>query len=158
MRRKDREITDPAEIRAFLDGCKVCRVGFFDGDRPYIVPMNLAYELKEGRLTLYFHCAKEGKKLHLIRQNPNVGIELDREIALVEGSAPCQYSYRFMSIIGSGKAGIVEDMEEKAHALTKIMKHQTGRDFDDFEKNPKLTSAVCILRVDVEEYSCKKNA
>ena len=47
MRRKEREVTDIAEIRAFLDECKVCRVGFFDGERPYIVPMNLAYELKE---------------------------------------------------------------------------------------------------------------
>lgn len=158
MRRKEREVTDIAEIRAFLDECKVCRVGFFDGERPYIVPMNLAYELEEGKLSFYFHCAKEGKKIDLIRKNPNVGVELDKEIALVEGKAPCQYSYRFMSVIGSGKAVIVEDVAEKVHALTKIMKQQTGKDFDDFEKNPNMLSAVSIIRVDVQEYACKKNA
>lgn len=158
MRRKEREVTGSGEIKKFLDTCKVCRLGIMDGAKPYIVPMNMAYEFKEGKLSIYFHCAKEGKKVDLIQKNSNVCVEMDQEISLVEGNVPCQYSYRFMSIIGSGSAVIVEDEREKVYALTKIMKHQTGKDFDIFEKNPKLVSAVCIIRVDVMEYACKKNA
>lgn len=157
MRRKDREVTESSQIRQMLDEFKVCRLGFMDEGIPYIVPLNMACDYDGERLVLYFHCAKEGKKLELIRKNPKVGFEMDKEIALVEGNTPCQYSYKFASIIGKGTAKIVEDEEEKVKALTKLMKHQSGRDFDDFEKNPKLLKAVAVVRVIAEEYACKQN-
>lgn len=93
----------------------------------------------------------------MIRKNPKVGFEMDQEIGLVEGNTPCQYSYRYASVIGTGTVKIVEEEQEKVSALTKIMKHQTGKDFTEFAEDPKLLSAVCILRVDAEEYTCKKN-
>ncbi|MGN1167056.1 MAG: pyridoxamine 5'-phosphate oxidase family protein [Lachnospiraceae bacterium] len=157
MRRKDREVTGTEEIRQILDRFKVCRIGLVDAGKPYIIPVNMAYEFIEDRLIIYFHCAKEGKKIDLIRKNATVGFEMDQEIGLTEGNTPCQYSYRYVSIIGSGTASFVEDEKEKAAALTKIMKHQTGKDFTEFDENPNLLSAVCIIRVDAEEYACKKN-
>lgn len=157
MRRKEREVKNTEEIRKILVDCKVCRLGLVDEGAPYIVPMNAAWDFDGERLVLYFHCAKEGKKLNLIRKNPRVGFEMDREIALVEGDTPCQYSYRFASIIGKGTAEIIEDEQEKEKALTKLMKHQSGKGFDDFEKTPKLVKAVAVIRVTAEEYACKQN-
>lgn len=157
MRRKDREVTDMEEIRQILDEFKVCRLGLVDDGKPYIVPMNMAYDLDDGELSIYFHCAKDGRKIDVIQKNPKVGFEMDQEIELVEGNAPCQYSYRYVSVMGTGTVKIVEDEQEKVSALTKIMKQQTGKDFTEFKENPELLSAVCILRVDAEEYSCKKN-
>ena len=157
MRRKDREVTNREEICQILDGFKVCRLGIVDNGTPYIVPMNMAYELEDEKLIIYFHCAKEGRKIDMIRKNPKVGFEMDQEIGLVEGNTPCQYSYRYASVIGKGTVKIVEEEQEKVLALTKIMKHQTGKDFTEFAEDPKLLSAVCILRVDAEEYTCKKN-
>lgn len=157
MRRKDREVTESSQIRQMLEEFKVCRLGIVDEGAPYVVPMNMACDYDGEKLVLYFHCAREGRKLELIRKNPKVGFEMDKEIALVEGNTPCQYSYKFASIIGKGTAKIVEDEEEKVKALTKLMKHQSSRDFDDFEKNPKLLKAVAVIRVTVEEYTCKQN-
>ena len=157
MRRKDREVTDMEEIRQILDEFKVCRLGLVDDGKPYIVPMNMAYDLDDGELSIYFHCAKDGRKIDVIQKNPKVGFEMDQEIELVEGNTPCQYSYRYVSVMGTGTVKIVEDEQEKVSALTKIMKQQTGKDFTEFKENPELLSAVCILRVDAEEYSCKKN-
>lgn len=157
MRRKDRETKDPENIRQVLERCKVCRLGMIADGKPYIVPMNMGFDYDGDKLVIYFHCAREGKKLDLLRENAQVGFEMDKEIALEEGSTPCQYSYHFMSIIGSGQAELVEDETEKAKALAKIMKHQTGKDFDDFEKNPKLSRAVTIIKVTAKEYSCKQN-
>ena len=157
MRRKDREVTDMEEIRQILDEFKVCRLGLVDDGKPYIVPMNMAYDLDDGELSIYFHCAKDGRKIDVIQKNPKVGFEMDQEIGLVEGNTPCQFSYRYVSVMGTGTVKIVEDEQEKVSALTKIMKQQTGKDFTEFKENPELLSAVCILRVDAEEYSCKKN-
>lgn len=157
MRRKDRKVTNPEEIRKVLEECKVCRLGMTDGEKTYIVPMNMGFDYDGERLILYFHCAMEGKKLALLRENGQVGFEMDKEIALTEGNTPCQYSLRYASIIGNGQAELVGDENEKAAALAKIMKHQTGKDFDDFEKNPKLVRAVMVIKVTAQEYSCKRN-
>ena len=156
MRRKDREITEAAEIKRILDACKVCRLGFADEESVYIVPMNYGYCFEDGRLILYFHGAKEGRKMDLVRKEPSVGIEMDCGHELVEGKLACQYSYHYASIIGRGKAAEVVEPEEKLKALGLIMKHQTGKEFDEFETNPKLEKAVAIIRVEVEKYSCKQ--
>lgn len=157
MRRTDREVTDTEEIQQIFDDCKVCRIGLMDEDGPYIVPMNYGYIREEGKMVLYFHGAKEGKKIDLIRKNPQVGIEIDYRHELIEGNTACQYSYLFASIIGKGTASIIDNPKEKLKALNVIMKHQTGKDFDEFQKNPMLEKAVAIIRVDLKEYSCKKH-
>lgn len=156
MRRKDREITEAAEIKRILEACKVCRLGFAGEGGVYIVPMNFGYCYEEERLVLYFHGAKEGRKMDLVRKEPSVGIEMDCGHELVEGKLACQYSYHYTSIIGKGKAAEVVEPEEKLKALGLIMKHQTGKEFDEFETNPKLEKAVAIIRVEVEDYSCKQ--
>ena len=69
MRRKDREITDPEKIRAVIGECSVCRLGLADGKRVYVVPVNFGHVEQEGHHVLYFHGAKEGRKMDLIRQN-----------------------------------------------------------------------------------------
>ena len=58
MRRKDREITDRAEIEAILNEAMVCRIGLADGGEPYVVPLCFGYE--DG--SVYIHSAPEASK------------------------------------------------------------------------------------------------
>ena len=58
MRRKDREITDRAEIEAILNEAMVCRIGLADGGEPYVVPLSFGYE--DG--SVYIHSAPEASK------------------------------------------------------------------------------------------------
>ena len=102
MRRKDREVTEMEEIQQIFDECKVCRIGIMDENGPYIVPVNYGYVREEGKVILYIHGAREGKKIDLIRKNANVGVEIDYRHELVEGDTACQYSYYYASIIGKG--------------------------------------------------------
>lgn len=157
MRRNDREITDIEDIKKILDACKVCRVGMADEDGVYIVPMNFGYCYEDDRLVLYFHGAKEGRKIDMMKAAPKVGFEMDCEHQLVEGETACQYSYYYASVIGNGKAELVEDTAEKMKALGVIMKHQTGKNFEEFETNPKLEKMVAIMKVTAEKYSCKQH-
>lgn len=96
MRRDDREVKNMEEIQEILDTCKVCRLGMADGSRIYIVPMNFGYEFEGDSLILYFHGAGEGRKLELIRKNPEVGIEMDcrHELAGRAGSLSVQLLLR----------------------------------------------------------------
>ena len=67
MRRKDREVTDPVKIREIITACNCCRLGFRDGGRAYIVPMDFGFAETDGRWTFYFHSAKEGRKIDLLK-------------------------------------------------------------------------------------------
>lgn len=156
MRRKDREITDPAILREMLDRCKVCRLGLLDGDEVYIVPMNFGY-IWEGELpTLYFHCAAQGRKVDLLKKRPKVTVELDGAHQLGGGGGTaCDYTYFYESLMGTGTAVFVEDEDSKRAALSAIMVHQTGR--EDFTFDEKWLKAVTVIQVEVAGLTGKRH-
>ena len=152
LTKRERQVTDQAEILRILDTAKVVHVGMSVDDEPYVVPMNYGYTMEDGKLTLYLHSALRGKKLDMMAKNPRVFFELDCDQAPFEGKLPCQYGLVYSSVMGRGTASIVEDVEEKKRAMTILMKTQTGKDFT-FEE--RLVSIVAVVRIDVAEYTAK---
>ena len=65
MRRKDKEITDIKSIEKIIHKAKVCRLALSLDDTPYVVPVCFGYSAE----TIYFHSAKEGKKIDIIKKN-----------------------------------------------------------------------------------------
>ena len=155
MRRANRQVTDLAEIQAALDDMKVARVGMFDGKQVYIVPLNHGFKMEGEKIVFYLHTSKMGHKIDILKENPNVCIELDGRHELVNADAPCNHSYYYVSLIGNGTAEFVEDMEEKEYALSLVMKHQTGKDGWQFEE--KWVNAVCIFKVELTDYTVKQH-
>lgn len=152
MTRREREVTDINKIKEILDKSKVLHLGLVDGDEAYVVPMNYGYTLENGKLTLWLHGAKRGRKLDLIRANPKVFFEMECGIQPFEGEIACKYGIEYSSIMGRGKAEIVEDIEIKKSALSHLMKTQTGK---DFEFEDKMAAVVSIVRIDVSEFTAK---
>ena len=153
MRRKDREITDIQQILNIIDKCNILRLGLFDKDYPYVVPLHYGYEYTENRLIFYMHSAKEGHKLELIANNPHVYVELDCDAELIPGGeVPCMYGSSFASVIGRGVAEIVSDEKEKIKGLSLLMKHQTDR---DFAFTGEMTATVAVIRVFLNEFTAK---
>ena len=152
MTKRELQITDENQIRAILENAKVLHLGLCVDNEPYVVPMNYGYFMENGKLVLYLHSANRGKKLDMLRANPRVFFELDCNREPFEGQLPCQYGLAYSSIMGRGKARLVEDVTEKMEAMTVLMKTQTGK---DFSFNEKLVSIVTVIRIDVEEFTAK---
>ena len=152
MTRRERQVTDETKIRHILDTAKVLRLGLAVNNEPYVVPMNYGYVMENGTLTLYLHSALRGKKLDMIRANPNVFVEMDCDHVPFEGDVACKYGLSYSSIMGRGKAYILEDVAEKQKALSLLMQTQTGMDFSFAEK---MASVVAIIRIDVQEFTAK---
>lgn len=144
MRRKDREITDLHQMEEIIRRCDVCRLAFFDEEYPYILPINFGFERVGEGFVFYFHSAKQGKKLDLIRRDSRVSFELDGAHQLIEGEKACDYSMEYESVIGSGRAEILEGAE-KLHALKMIMRQYAGG--REFEIKEPMAEAVAIFRV-----------
>ena len=152
MTKRERQITDEAQILRILDTAKVLYLGLCENDEPYVVPMNYGYTHEDGKLVLYLHSAVRGKKLDMIRANPKVFFALDCDREPFPGKVACQYGLAYSSVMGKGTARIVEDVEEKKQAMSILMKTQTGKDFT-FED--RLVSIVAVIRIDVSEYTAK---
>lgn len=155
MRRKESEITNIDEKLAIINANKVCRIGLADDGMPYVVPLNYGWSFKDNELTLFFHGAKAGKKLDIIKKNNNACFEIDCDGALVEGKTACRYGYAFQSVIGFGKITVLDGAEEKKYALTELMCHQTGRRIDfDFEDNE--LNGVAVYKLTSGEFTGKR--
>ena len=152
LTKREFRITDEAQILEILDKCKVLHLGLAVNNEPYVVPLNYGSVMEDGKLTLYLHSAVQGKKLDMIRANPNVFFEMDCDRMPFEGKVPCQYGLVYSSVMGRGTAHIVEDVEEKKKAMSILMKTQTGKEFT-FED--RLVSIVAVIRIDVSEYTAK---
>ena len=88
MRRKDREVIRHADLLDMVARFKVCRLGLWDGREVYVVPLNFGYEERDGSLNLFFHCAREGRKLDILQIRPEVSFEMDGDHLLMEGDTP----------------------------------------------------------------------
>ena len=154
MRRSDREISDRPGLEEILCRTKTCHIAMIDGDWPYIVPLNYGYRfLDENTLELYFHSAKEGKKLDVIKANSKVGFAISNEGEPVEAELPCNLGYYYFSIIGFGEAIIIEDPEEKCEILSVIVKHQRGM---DVVFTPQQAETVCVFKIVSDNFTGKR--
>jgi nitroimidazol reductase NimA-like FMN-containing flavoprotein (pyridoxamine 5'-phosphate oxidase superfamily) len=159
MRRKDKEITDTAEIIKIIAGEKVCRLAMSLDGEPYVIPLNFGYTFDAGQLVLYFHGAKEGKKLDILKSNPKACFEIDcahKLLAPLSGDA-FKYSFAFKSVIGFGAIEFIpdENIAEKKAALGIFMRCQTGSltpfDFPDDRMN-----SVAVYKLNVTAFSGKQ--
>ena len=139
MRRKKQEITDQNEIFEIIQKAEICRLGLAVDNTPYIVPVNYGYEDN----CLYIHCAKEGRKIDMIRKNNTVCFEMDVDTVLfkTDDDSACKCGTTYRSIIGYGKASIVEDFDQKKKALDILMKHYSSKDSFHYTESPSKTSA-----------------
>ncbi|MBP3481670.1 MAG: pyridoxamine 5'-phosphate oxidase family protein [Clostridia bacterium] len=155
MRRKDREVTDFNTMLEIMRSCDCCRLGLADCGSVYIVPLNFGIYERDGKISLYFHCADKGRKIDLINSNGSVGFEMDTGHRLVKNEISCECTFMYRSIIGSADAVVVSDDEEKIFGLQRIMEHYGDTSSRDF--SPAALEHVAVLRLDITDWSCKQH-
>jgi len=130
MRRKDREVLGDENIAKIIEQCTTCHVAMVDdtnASMPYVIPLSFGYSLNDGVLELYFHCAHVGKKLDCIRKNPNIAFSMCVENRIeIHEDVYCKSGRFYASVVGQGKAEIVEDVAEKCRGLSLLMERQAA--------------------------------
>ena len=112
----------PAEMHALLQRESFGHLGCARDGRPYVLPMNYAYDGKE----LYFFTT-EGMKTQFIEANPQVCLQVE-EIT---------DSTHWRSVMVIGKAEQITKSEETQRAMKLIT-----------ERNPSLTPAISATQLD----------
>ena len=148
MRRRDKEITDKGELEEIIAKSNVCRLAMCDGDKPYIVPLCFG---KKGNC-LYFHSARKGKKIDILKKNPSVCFEFEIFAQVIKSAEACKWGMKFRSVIGYGKAEFIENDAQKIKAFDIIM-NQYGESSPVYEEKP--LKAATIIRVEIESMTGK---
>lgn len=150
MRRTDKEITDRLEQYEILSKGHIIRLAMALGNEPYVVPMS--YGFKDGEL--YMHSALEGKKIDMLKKNPNVCFEVSIDTELLKRETSCGWTYCFRSVIGRGRAVFVTDITGKRKGLDIIMNHYGST--ENSYKDEVLNKTV-LIKIEIDELTGKKS-
>lgn len=150
MRKKDKEITEASAIESIIHQSIVCRLGLSEGNSPYIVPVCFGYQDR----TIYFHGSLMGKKIDMIRNNPNVCFEFDINTEIIPAENACDWDVKYQSVIGFGKASLLTDPEQKRKALSIIMRQYSDRPFQFPEKKLDRTA---VIKIDIATMTGKRS-
>jgi len=150
MRRKEKEITDRAVIESIILRSSVCRLALSEDSHPYIVPLCFGYKDN----ALYFHSARKGRKLDILKKNNKVCFEFDIDHEIVEAKDPCKWSMKYRSVIGYGKVSVIDDPESKRSAFNIIVQHYAGISFTYAEV---ILKDTVLIKVEIESMRGKKS-
>ena len=127
MRRNDRA-RDRNFSLALIDRCTHGVMALATGETaPYCLPLSFVRVGDD----LYFHCAREGRKVDLLRRFPQVCITFVGEDRPVF-AAPAMYTTFFQSAIVTGPASEVTDPAEKTAALRALCQKVVPDHMDGF--------------------------
>jgi nitroimidazol reductase NimA-like FMN-containing flavoprotein (pyridoxamine 5'-phosphate oxidase superfamily) len=144
-----RKITDIEEIEGIINRAGVCHLGLVDGSEPYVIPVSFGYE----RGVLYFHGNLKGRKVELIKKNNRVCFEMEIDVSVKKADAACDWGIKYMSVIGVGRAHILENDEQKSYALALIIKRYAGGALS-FPKSE--LGKTLVVKVDIESITGKQ--
>ncbi len=144
MRRKERAMS-LNEAEKLLEEAQVGRLGVSWRDEPYVVPLNFVYY--KGKV--YFHSAREGKKLECLIHNPQVCFEVSDLLGIREAEKPCNFGAYYRSALVFGEARIVEASEKTDILQLLFEKYAKGSVKPVFEEKE-------VERVTVVEIAVKK--
>ncbi len=135
---------------------KKCQVGSLatvnaDGT-PYITPVHYAFN--QG--AVYIHGLPCGQKFDNLQQNPNVSFNVYDMVGLIYNSDgnPCNINTEYESAVISGKAELVENLEEKNRALRLIVEKYTP-ELTDKELPERAVVGTAVIKIKAEKITAK---
>lgn len=147
MRRKECSISEEAAWKIF-DESRYHVLSCVDGDKPYAVNISCA-RMKE---TLYFHCAKEGRKIDVLKSNNNVCLSCVSDYAL----SASKFTTYYQSCVIEGTMRFVTTEEEKRAALYAIGEKFASDNMKNFEHELRSMPITEVIAIEVSSISGKR--
>lgn len=149
MRRFKQEITREECIEVLKKAPRGVLSMHGENGFPYSVPVNQYYDEENGKL--YFHGAKEGLKLDLLRENNKVCFTILDEGYQNEGEWPMH----FHSVICLGTIKEVTNQESFINHLRKLGNKYYPSEQDIENLIAKTSSRICVLEMTIEKMTGK---
>jgi len=119
---------------------------------PYLVTLSHGYDPEQH--CIYFHCASEGKKIDILKNNNIIWGQALMDEGYVQGS--CDHLYATTQF--KGKVTFIEDFEEKKIALQAMIRKLDNKpeEVEKVQLTEKSISRVAVGKIDIEYMSGKR--
>ncbi|MHA1244164.1 MAG: pyridoxamine 5'-phosphate oxidase family protein [Candidatus Heimdallarchaeota archaeon] len=152
IRRKEKAIEDVAELKEIIRTAQYVTVALCKDNEPYLVSLSHGYDPNKN--CVYFHCASEGKKMDILKENNVVWGQALIDKGYIQGK--CDHLYATVQF--KGTVVFIDDFEEKKDALLNMV-HKLDDNPDDVAEKQlteKSIARVTIGRIDIEYMSGKE--
>ena len=146
-------ILNEDKINSLLHRAKTCNLATLNSDgTPYCTPIHFIY----WNDAIYFHGLPKGRKLDNISHDSRVNISIyEMEGLLLDSDGkPCDTNTKYESIIISGIAEKVVDINDKKDILKKIIRKYTPNLVDN-EIPDNMVKGTAVIRINITELSGK---
>ena len=130
-------------------------MGLANDNESYVVPLNFAFELVGGKALFYFHSAKEGKKITMIKNNNKCSFVLYNDLGVVLRKERNDATNYYRCVMGRGTIQEISDLWNKRQAAEKLgLKYGYDTELDISDEALNNTYFAKII---VEEMTAKAN-
>jgi nitroimidazol reductase NimA-like FMN-containing flavoprotein (pyridoxamine 5'-phosphate oxidase superfamily) len=156
-RNKVRQLREKADydrdtVHEILDSALLASVGFVQDGQPVVVPMLYG---REGE-TIFLHGARKARVIRLLENTSTACLNVTHIDALVYARSAFNSSMNYRSVTVFGTPRLLDDPDEKLHALRVIsectMPGRWDEVRDSHEKEIKMTG---VIELDIESASAK---
>ncbi|MCF8096058.1 MAG: pyridoxamine 5'-phosphate oxidase family protein [Desulfobacteraceae bacterium] len=152
MRRKDKQILNQSKIERILQNGSILHIAMIDEKIPYLIPVNYGYIDN----AIYIHCAKEGKKIDIIKKNNIICFQTEIGVEIKNTDIAYKCGTLYQSVLGYGKAHFIDTPKEKKIGSDAIM-NQYFKKRGSNHKYGKCLKEVCIIKIDIDSISGKES-
>lgn len=157
VRRRDREVTEAAWMRAMLEAAPVGVLSMVEDGRP-ASNVNL-FALDPAKPVLYLHTAGTGHTRDIVSASPQVCFTVARSGRLLPADEALEFSVEYASVVVRGRASVVEDAVEARTALQTLLDKYAphlhpGRDYRPIA--PEELRRTTVIRVDIDGWQGKE--
>lgn len=141
------------KMNLLLQRARICTLATLNADgTPYCTPIHFVY--CDG--SVYFHGLPKGQKLENIVRDPRVGATVFEMDGLLLGAdeKPCDTNTKYESIIISGVAKVVEDINDKRKILEKIIEKYTPN-LTNKKPTDDMINGTVVMQINVKQISGK---
>ncbi|MBK5252441.1 MAG: pyridoxamine 5'-phosphate oxidase family protein [Peptostreptococcaceae bacterium] len=149
MRRKDRQVSEEKAWEMMRNAEWGTLSLASAGGEPYGVPVNFACNDK----TIYIHCAKEGRKLDIIKENGRAAFCV---VPLAE-TRPETFTTAYSSAMATGRICIAPEGDKRRALELLIEKYCAGLEKEGTAYIDKLYARTEVIKFVVESISGKSN-
>lgn len=143
---------DKKTVHGILDSALLASVGFVQDGQPVVVPMLYG---REGE-TIYLHGARKSRVIRLLKETGTASMNITHVDALVYARSAFNSSMNYRSVTVFGKVRLVDDWEEKIHALRVISDSTMPGRWDELrdplDREIKMTGVIAL---EIESASAK---
>ena len=152
IRRKEKAIESVDEMKEIIRQVQYVTIALCKDNEPYLVSLSHGYDPNKN--CIYFHCAREGKKIDVLKENNVVWGQALIDKGYIQGK--CDHLYATVQF--KGTVVFIDDFEEKKEALLNMI-HKLDDNPDDVAEEQlteKSITRIMIGRIDIDYLSGKE--